>query len=51
MADGSATPIEQVSDLVHLLGRDAYKITRLCVPAELREPLGEIVSIIGGTLS
>jgi HD superfamily phosphohydrolase len=50
MADGTAVPIEEVSDLVHLLGRDAYKITRLCVPAALRDPLQEVVSIIGGTL-
>ncbi len=48
--DGSAVPIEEVSDLVHLLGRDAYKITRLCVPEELREPLESVVSIIGGTV-
>lgn len=34
---GHARPIEEVSDLVHLLGRDAYKITRLCVPFALRD--------------
>lgn len=49
--DGQVRPIEEVSDLVHLLGRDAYKITRLCVPSELRKPLDEVVAIIGGTAS
>lgn len=47
--DGGCRPIEEVSDIVHLLGRDAYKITRLCVPASLREPLEQVVAIIGGT--
>ncbi len=37
--DGSVAPIEDHSDMVHLLGRDSYKILRLCVPAELRERL------------
>lgn len=37
--DGRAAPIEQRSDMVHLLGRDSYKIVRLCVPAELRDRL------------
>lgn len=37
--DGKAQPIEERSDMVHLLGRDSYKIVRLCVPAELRERL------------
>lgn len=37
--DGRAHPIERRSDMVHLLGRDSYKIARLCVPAALRERL------------
>lgn len=42
--DGSATPIEDISDLVHLLGRDAYKIIHLCVPGEVREQLVEFLA-------
>lgn len=38
-ADASASPIEDLSDLVHLLGRDAYKILHLCVPKDVREEL------------
>jgi hypothetical protein len=38
-ADGQVAPIEDHSDMVHLLGRDSYKILRLCVPTELRELL------------
>ena len=37
--DGVARPIEQRSDLIHLLGHDSYKIWRICVPAEVREEL------------
>ncbi|MFW5966723.1 MAG: hypothetical protein ACOCV2_04345, partial [Persicimonas sp.] len=37
--DGSVAPIEDQSDMVHLLGRDSYKILRLCVPADLRDRL------------
>ncbi|MGM0556344.1 MAG: HD domain-containing protein [Myxococcota bacterium] len=37
--DGTAMPIERTSDMVHLLGRDSYKILRLCMPADLREKL------------
>ncbi len=36
---GRVTPIEERSDMVHLLGRDSYKILRLCVPGALRERL------------
>jgi len=46
-AAGEAIPIEQMSDLVHLLGRDAYKIIRLCVPAAIRDELRKVVGIIG----
>jgi HD superfamily phosphohydrolase len=38
-ASGEVSPIEDRSDMVHLLGRDSYKTLRLCVPAELRERL------------
>lgn len=37
--DGSVVPIEQNSDIVHLLGRDNYKILRVCLPADLRDEL------------
>jgi HD superfamily phosphohydrolase len=40
-ADGRVNPIERRSDMVHLLGRDSYKIVRLCVPGELRDRLLE----------
>ena len=43
-ADGTAKPIEEVSDIVHLLGRDAYKITRLCVPIEIRDDVHAALS-------
>jgi uncharacterized protein len=36
---GAVEPIEERSDMVHLLGRDSYKILRLCVPAELKARL------------
>lgn len=36
---GEPAPIEDDSDVVHLLGRDTYKIMRLCIPAELRDRL------------
>ena len=38
-ADGRALPIERVSDIVHLLGRDTYRILRVCVHPSLREDL------------
>jgi HD superfamily phosphohydrolase len=38
-ASGAASPIEDRSDMVHLLGRDSYKTLRLCVPGELRDRL------------
>lgn len=37
--DGSIGPIDDQSDLIHLLGSDSYKMWRLCVPPELRERL------------
>lgn len=36
---GRVVPIENGSDIVHLLGRDAYNRVRLCVPQEIRERL------------
>ncbi|RAL20065.1 hypothetical protein DL240_19065 [Lujinxingia litoralis] len=39
--DGRVVPIEQGSDFVHLLGRDTYRMVRLCVPAEVRRGLLE----------
>jgi len=42
--DESATPIEDISDLVHLLGRDAYKIIHLCVPGDVRRELREFLA-------
>ena len=33
---GQAEPIEHVSDLIHLLGHDSYKVWRICVPKEIR---------------
>ena len=39
--DGRVVPIEKHSDIVHLLGRDTYKILRICIPDELRERLLE----------
>lgn len=46
-ASGGVVPIEEISDIVHLLGRDAYKIVRLCVHPELRDGLAEVAAIIG----
>jgi HD superfamily phosphohydrolase len=45
--DGSVVPIEEVSDIVHLLGRDAYKIVRLCVRPEIRDELVRVAGVIG----
>ena len=39
-ADGRARPIEQCSDLIHLLGHDSYTMWRVCMPAEVREGMG-----------
>ena len=39
--DGCIGPIDDQSDLIHLLGSDSYKMWRLCVPAELRARLLE----------
>lgn len=44
--DGQVRPIEDVSDIVHLLGRDAYKIVRLCVTPEIREELVRVAGVI-----
>ena len=38
---GKVVPIEEGSDIVHLLGRDSYNTVRLCVPEEIREGLSE----------
>lgn len=46
---GNVCPIEEVSDIVHLLGRDAYRITRLCVPAELREGVKKLITSMSST--
>lgn len=45
--DGRAMPIEQRSDMVHLLGRDSYRIVRLCVPVELRDRLVREAALAG----
>lgn len=45
--DGQAAPIEQRSDMVHLLGRDSYRIVRLCVPVELRDRLAKEARVTG----
>ena len=37
--DGRAVPIENGSDIIHLLGRDRYNSVRLCIPEEIRERL------------
>lgn len=37
--DGQVVPIERNSDIVHLLGRDTYKILRVVLPDELRTEL------------
>ncbi len=34
--NGDVVPIEEGSDIVHLLGRDSYNTIRLCVPDEVR---------------
>ena len=36
---GEAEPIEHVSDLIHLLGHDSYKVWRICLPDEVREAM------------
>ena len=36
---GDVVPIEEGSDIVHLLGRDTYNTIRLCVPGEVRAQL------------
>ncbi len=36
---GEAEPIEHVSDLIHLLGNDSYKVWRICLPTEVREAM------------
>ncbi len=36
---GMAEPIEHVSDLIHLLGHDSYKVWRICMPAEVRSAM------------
>lgn len=46
-AEGAVAPIEEVSDIVHLLGRDAYKVVRLCVTPEIREELVRVAGVIG----
>lgn len=46
-AAGRAVPIEDVSDLVHLLGRDAYKIVRVCVDPRIRDELARVAGRIG----
>lgn len=46
--DGRAVPIEQVSDLVHLLGRDAYKIIHLCVTPAVRIELESYLDRVRG---
>lgn len=46
--DGRVVPIEQVSDIVHLLGRDAYKIIHLCVTREVKGDLDVYLSRIRG---
>jgi HD superfamily phosphohydrolase len=43
--NGDVVPIERNSDLVHLLGGDAYNILRICVPAPLRDRLVDSVLV------
>ncbi len=38
---GDVVPIEDGSDIVHLLGRDSYNTIRLCVPRPIRRELTE----------
>lgn len=45
--DGAAVPIEDVSDIVHLLSRDAYKIVRVCVDPRIRDELVRVAGVIG----
>lgn len=44
--DGDVLPIEEVSDIVHLLGRDAYKIVRLCVHPDIRDELVRVAGVV-----
>lgn len=44
--ENTAVPIEQVSDIVHLLGRDAYKIVRVCVDPRIRDELVHVAGVI-----
>ncbi len=44
--DGAAVPIEDVSDIVHLLGKDAYKIVRVCVDPRIRHELVRVAGVI-----
>ncbi len=46
---GNVCPIEEVSDIVHLLGRDAYRITRLCVPDLLRDEVKKLIASMSNT--
>lgn len=36
---GQIRPIDQQSDLIHLLGTDSYKMWRLCLPERLRDEM------------
>lgn len=44
--ENTAVPIEDVSDIVHLLGRDAYKIVRVCVDPRIRDELVRVAGVI-----
>lgn len=46
--DGRVVPIEEGSDIVHLLGRDRYNTVRLCVPEEIKAALLKQVQISSG---
>lgn len=46
--DGRVLPIEQVSDIVHLLGRDAYKIIHLCLSTPVRDELTAYLQRVRG---
>jgi hypothetical protein len=37
--DGRAVPIEDRSEVIHLLGSDSYKIWRICLPGDIRDLL------------
>ena len=39
MRSGDVVPIEEGSDMIHLLGRDSYNRIRLCLPGHLRDAL------------